>query len=170
MKKRYIYSLLFGIPGCFIAATIAFIFFGITAGAFWIFIFGDNPWPAWTERLLPILFVLTFLFVWMALILMGYFTGKRLEADPILNPSHILISGGLTFMFVIVILLQQFRTGNAGSKSDSALCSDYCSRNGYAASGLPSRDSGDRTCSCYDSSGNAVIKILLDDIDPNASK
>jgi len=170
MKKRYIYSLVFGIPGFFIALIIAFVLTGITAGLFWSFVFGDNPWPAWTEKLLPTWFALVFLFVWTALIMIGYQTGKKLEADPTLNLSHILIAGGLTFMFVLVILFQQFRLGNIGPKSDSALCSDYCSRNGYAASGLPPRDSGDRTCSCYDNSGNTALKILLDEIDPNPSK
>jgi len=73
-------------------------------------------------------------------------------------------------MFILFILLQQLSVGNLGSKSDSAVCSDYCSLNGYSGSGMPSQDSGDRSCSCYDNSGNEVLKVPLDSITPDASK
>jgi len=137
MKKRYLYALLFGIPGFFVAGILSMIVFGVLAGTLWIFVWDDNPWPAWTEKLLPALFGLVFLLAWIALIVVGYQTGKRLESDSKLSPGYIVVAGSLTQMFVLLILLQQFSVGNMGPKSDSALCSDYYSRNGYAASGLP---------------------------------
>ncbi len=159
MKKRYVYALLFGIPGLFVSGIISLVIFGVAAGTLWIFIFGDNSWPPSAETFISILFVLAFLILWLTSIIVGYGIGKRLEDDPALNSSHILISGGLTLLFIVCILVQQFSVGNLGPKSDTVLCSEYCTRQGYLASGTPPQNSGDRTCSCYDSSGNEVLKV-----------
>ncbi|MEP7134671.1 MAG: hypothetical protein ABI904_07035 [Chloroflexota bacterium] len=170
MKKRYLYSLLFGIPGFFIAAIISVVVFGAVAGVLWIFVFGDNPWPAAVGKIAPGLFALAFLAVWISLIAIGYVIGRRLEKDPKLNRQHILISGGLTLLFIAFIVFQQVRVGNLGPKSDSALCSDYCSLKGYSGSGMPARDSDDQTCSCYDDSGNEVLKVPLSTIESEFPK
>jgi heme/copper-type cytochrome/quinol oxidase subunit 3 len=170
MKKRYLYSLLFGIPGFFVAVIISFVVFGVAAGVLWLYFFGDDPWPASTEKMLTGPFALTFLILWISSITIGFVIGKRLEKDPQLNKSHILISSGLTILFILVIVLQQFSVGNIGPKSDSVLYSDFCSLRGYSGSGMPPRDSGDRTCSCYDNLGNEALKVPLDGIDPDASE
>jgi hypothetical protein len=117
MKKRYLYSILFGIPGFFVSLIISFVIFGVAAGILWIYVFGDNPWPSSIEKILPILFALTFLTVWIASITIGYVTGKKLESDPVMNKNHILVSGGLTVMFILFIALQQLSVGNIGPKS-----------------------------------------------------
>ena len=166
MKKRYLYALLFGIPGFFIAGIFSLFIFGAALGFLWLFVFGDNLWPVSTETVLPILLVLTFLILWISLILLGYVIGKRLETDSALNRKHILLSAVLTLMFILFIILQQWSVGNIGPKSDSMLCSDYCSAQGYSGSGMPPQVSGDRTCSCYDDSGNEAIQIPLDMITP----
>jgi len=170
MKKRYLYSLLFGIPGFFVSAMIAFLIFGATAGILWIFFFGDNPWPTSIETVLPFLFVLIFLMIWIALTSLGFMIGKRLEKDPALNRNHILVSGALTVVFVLLIALQQWRVGAPGPRTDTLICSEYCSEKGYSGSGMPALNSGDRTCSCYDSSGNEALKVPLDTIDPGVPK
>ena len=170
MKKRYLYAVLFGIPGLFVAGILSLVIFGTVAGILWIFVFGDNSWPSSAETILSILVVLVLLILWITTIIAGYVTGKKLEDDPVLDRKHILISGGLTLLFILCILVQQFGVGNLGPKSDSALCSDFCISHGYSGSGMPPQNSGDRTCSCYDSSGNEVLKVPLDRIDPDASK
>lgn len=170
MKKRYLYSLLFGIPGFFVSGMIALVLFGAAAGTLWLYVFGDNPWPISTETVLSTLLVLTFLILWIASIAAGYMIGKKLEKDPLLNWKHILISGGLTLLFILFIVLQQLSVGNLGPKSDSVLCSDFCVQHGYAGSGMPPIDSGKRNCSCYDNSGNEALKVPLDRIAPDASK
>jgi hypothetical protein len=162
MKKRCLYSLLFGIPGLFIAGIISIFLFGAFAGFLWLYVFGDNPWPAYTEPLISISFVLTVLFVWMATIALGFFVGKRLERDPFVNKKHVLISAGLTAMFLLLILLQQWSVGNLGPKSDSVLCSEFCVQHGFSGSGMPPEISGDRTCSCYDHSGKEILTFPLD--------
>ena len=170
MKKRYLYSLLFGIPGFFVSVIISFLIFGAAAGILWIYVFGDNPWPSSAEKMLSILFVLIFLILWITSITIGYVVGKKLEKDPLLNWKHILVSGGLTLMFILFIVLQQLSAGNIGPKSESVLCSDFCVQKGYSGSGIPPQNSGDRSCSCFDSSGDEALKVPLDSIDPDASK
>jgi hypothetical protein len=170
MKKRYLYSLLFGIPGFFVSAIISLIVFGAVIGMLWIYVFGDNPLPFSTETMLSNLLILIFLILWIAFIAIGYTVGKKLEKDPLLNWKHILVSGGLTLIFILFIVLQQLSVGNIGPKSESVLCSDFCSQKGYSGSGMPPRDSGDRSCSCFDDFGNEALKVPLDSIDPDASK
>jgi hypothetical protein len=170
MKKRFLYSILFGIPGFFISLIVSFVIFGVAVGILWIYVFGDNPWPSSTEKILPILFALIFLTVWIASIAAGYVTGKKLESDPALNKTHILVSGGLTIMFILFIALQQLSVGNIGPKSEDALCSEFCNQQGYSGSGMPPRNSGERTCSCFDNSGREVLKVPLDNIDSDTSK
>jgi hypothetical protein len=165
MRKRYIYSLLFGIPGLFIAGFIAILVFAAFAGVLWIFIFGDNPWPAASQSIISILFVGTFLVLWAGFILLGYSVGKRLENASGFNRTHIAISAGLTLLFILFMVLYQWRVGNIGPRSDSVMCSDFCTQHGYAGSGMPPATSGSRICSCYDDSGNEVLTIPLDHLD-----
>ena len=170
MKKRYLYSLLFGIPGFFMAGIISLVAFGFVVGALWLFVFGDNPWPASTETILPSLLVLVFLTLWIGSIILGFVVGKRLEKDPALNKSHILLSAGLTLTLVLFIVFQQWSVGNLGPKSPDALCMDYCRQSGYSASSTSPRDAGAGSCSCYDNGGDGVLIVPLDSIDPGTSK
>jgi len=170
MKKRYLYALLFGIPGFFVSGIITLLVFGGVIGILWIYVFGDNPWPVSTDTLLSVLLIVGFLLLWTASIAAGYVIGKRLESDPAWNRTHILISGGLTLLFILFIVLQQLSVGNIGPKTDSALCSDFCIQKGYSGSGMPPQNSGDRSCICLDDSGNEVLKVPLDSIDADAPK
>lgn len=170
MKKRFIYAILLGIPGFFIAGLISLFVFGASMGVLWLFVFGDDPWPSSTDVVLVFTLIVIFLLSWAGIIFGGYTLGRRLEADPVLNKNHVLLSAGVTLLFILLIVFQQWSVGNLGPRSDSVLCSDYCIQQGYAGSGMPPRDSGDRTCSCYDSSGREAIKMPLDEIDLDAAK
>ena len=165
MKKRYIYTLLFGLPGLFIAGFICILLFAAFAGILWMFIFGDNPWPPASEIVISILFVGTFLVLWIGFILLGYFIGRRLEIESGLNRSHVAMSAGLTLLFILFMLLYQWRVGTIGPSSDSAQCSEFCVQHGYSGSGLSPETSGNGLCSCYDDSGNEVLTIPLDHLD-----
>ena len=159
MKKRYIYSLLFSLPGFFASLVISFPIFGAAAGALWLYIFGDNPWTSHANNLLLALFAITFLVSWSVFIVSGYAVGKRLEAVPGFNKKHFLVSSGMAFLFIVFITLHQLSAGNALVKTETAQCSDFCKQNGFAASGMPPRDSGENSCSCYDNSGQEVINV-----------
>jgi hypothetical protein len=167
MKKRYVYALLFGLTGLFVAGIVSIFGFAALAGILWLYVFGDNPWPAYIEPILAAFFVGTVLFGWLVFIVLGFFIGMRLEKDPALNRTHILISAGLTLALILLMVFHQWSVGNLGPKSNSVQCSDFCSLHGYAGSGMPPAISGDRTCSCYDSSGHEALRIPLDHLDPD---
>jgi len=162
MKKRYLYTLLFLAPGALVALIVASAIAGTTAGFLWLFVFGDNSWPMIAERGLALLFPFTFFGLWSAFVIAGFVMGKRLEADPVLNKKHILTSIALTLAPLLFILLHQLRVGNIGLEPDSLLCGGYCADKGYSTSGMPPRDSGDRSCICYDDSGNERIKVPME--------
>ena len=65
MKKRYLYALLFGLPGLFIAGLAGIFGFAALTGFLWLYVLGDNPWPAYIEPILATLFVLTVLVLWL---------------------------------------------------------------------------------------------------------
>ena len=162
--------MLFGIPGLFVAGIISIFLFGAFAGILWLYTFGDNPWPSYAEQLLSIFFVLTVLTLWIVSLALGYVVGKRLEKYPVLNRNHVLISAGLTALFLLLILFQQWSVGNLGPKSDTVLCSEFCARHGYSGSGMPPQSTGDRICSCFDDAGNERLTVPLDAIDREPSK
>jgi hypothetical protein len=170
MRKRYLYILLFGIPGLFVAGLISIFVFAAFAGILWLYVFGDNSWPTSSETMISALFVVVFGVLWLGFITLGYLVGKKLETNPVLNRNHILISAGLTLMLILLIVFQQWSVGNLGPKTDSLLCSEFCIQHGYSGSGMPPQNSGDRTCSCYDSSGNEALKVPLDRIAPSGSR
>ncbi len=166
MKSRYIYSILFGIPGLLLSLILAAVASGLALGVLWIFVFGDNPWPSSVENTLPALFGLVFLIVWLGSLTIGFKTGRRLEQVPRFNRKHILISIGATISLSLLIVLSQTSVGNLGQKSDDVRCSDFCSQSGYPASSMPPRDSGDRSCSCLDKSGVVILTVPIDSISP----
>ena len=170
MKKRYLYSLLFGIPGLFIAGILSILAFGGLAGILWLYVFGDNPWPAYVEPLTSAFFILSVSAIWIAFIALGYTIGRRLEQDPILDRNHVLISAGLTVMFLLMIVFQQFGVGNLGPQSDSVLCSEFCVQHGYSGSGVPPQESGIRTCSCFDDNGHEAQIVPLESIQGDSLK
>jgi hypothetical protein len=133
-------------------------------GILWLYVFGDDPWPTYTEQVVSILFVTTVLLIWLISVVSGYVIGKKLENDLMLNQRHVLISAAVTAIFLLLMLFQQWSVGNLGPESDSVICSDFCTQHGYSGSGMPPQISGDRTCSCYDSSGTEALKIPLESI------
>ena len=162
LKKRYIYAFLFGAPGFFLSLIISVVVFGVTAGIFWLYIFGDDPWPRVWEKILSISFILTFLALWMGTIVTGFITGKALEREPALNRNHVVVSAVATIAPIALLIFHQFRVGNVGPKPASILCSELCIAKGYVASGTPPRDSGDMTCSCFDEHGREIIKLEME--------
>lgn len=165
MKNRYLYAMLWGVPGLFLAGIVTMIVLGMLFGVLWLFVFGDNAWPSAMEPVLTILAIVIFLAVWAALTWLGYRMGARLQDDRGVNGKHILFSAGLTLLLILYILFQQWNVGNLGPRADSLLCSDFCVQRGFAGSGIPPANSGERTCSCYDGSGSEAVTVPLESID-----
>jgi hypothetical protein len=162
MKKRFLYALLFGIPGFGVALCGALLLFGAAAGGLWLFVFGDSPWPAAVGTVLPVLFGLVFLGLWGGSIAWGFRVGRKLEADPALNLNHVLFAVGATAVVLLLMVLHQLSVGNLGPKSPSLACSDFCRAQGYAASGTSPRDAGAQTCSCFDQNGQVAVTTPLE--------
>jgi hypothetical protein len=164
MKQRYAYVILFAVPGFLAALLVALALFGAAAGLLWLYVFGDNPWPAAVSRLLPAVFAAVFLLLWLVTAVTGYKVGRRLEGGGGPAGWHVLASAGLTAFLVLLILLQQWRAGHLGGPSSSVICADFCAARGFAASGLTPADAGPRICSCYGSRGREVLETPLQDI------
>lgn len=166
MQNRYLYSLLFAVPCLFIAVIIAFLAFGAATGFLWLFIFGDNRWPESSGNTLTLLLIASFLALWLASIVAGFVTGKKLETEPELNKKHVMISAGLTIAPILFIALHQLNVGNIGPQTDGQLCRDFCLEKGYSGSGTPPKSSGDRSCFCYDDSGQELLRVPIESILP----
>ena len=81
MKLRVIYALTYGVYGFIIGFIVSFGLFALIAGVFWLFIFGDSPWPSWSFQLLNLLRVFTFAVFFIGSILLGIKRVKRLEGQ-----------------------------------------------------------------------------------------
>ena len=161
VKRRYLYTFLYAIPGLFVSLGISLLIFAMAAGFVWLFIHGDESWPDTTNNTLVALFLITFLMLWLGSIVIAYRVGKTHEKDSTFNANHVFLAIALTILPISLMALQQFNVGNIGAKSDSAICSDFCVANGYSASEMPPKNSGDRSCICLDSVGEAAIKVPL---------
>jgi len=164
MKKRHLYTLLSFLPGLLFALLASMFVTGAAAGFFWVLLFGDDSWPASAEEGLVLVMIVIFMIVWLTIMLFGYLTGKRLEAEAGLNKRHVLASVALTFLPLLIIVLQQLSVGNLGTPHDSVLCGDYCLEQGYSASGMPPKDSGKDTCFCFNEDGIEVLTVPMHDL------
>jgi hypothetical protein len=161
MKKRYIYPLLFGVPGFLVSLVISSIIVGASAGFLWSYVFGDRPWPASSEKILSLLFIPIFLTLWIISLFVGFIIGKNSEEDPKLNTTHIMVSAAAVIALIVLIVLHQLSVGNIGAKSDTILYAEFCGEKGYSGSGLPPKDTGDLSCSCFDEYGREVMKLPM---------
>jgi hypothetical protein len=164
MKRRYVYVLLFATPAFLASIIVSFLLFGAAAGVLWLFVFGDNPWPSFTNQMLVAMLILTFMTVWVAFMSVAYVAGKKQEARASLNAKHVAASAGATALLVVLTFLHQWSVGNIGTKADSLLCSEYCRDKGFAGSGMPPRDTGAATCSCFNAEGRETVTVPMGDL------
>ena len=167
MKKRYVYVLVFGIPGLLAAAVVSTAVIGVIAGGLWIFVFGDNTWPSWTEYLLGGVLVLVFLGLWGASLAYGFVVGKRLEGSRRRAMPDVLLSAAAAAVLIAAAGLYEWHIGSVGAKPDEIRCAEFCERRGYQGSSMPPRDSGDRSCTCFDTSGRPAVTVPVEQIGGN---
>jgi hypothetical protein len=150
---------LFAAPAVLLSSILAAVVLAGAAGALWLFVFGDDPWPPVANVLLGVVFVVCFALVLTALLSVAYAVGKRQESRGTLNKSHVVLSVVATLALAAVIVLQLVGTTFVGRTSDSITCADFCRGEGLAGSGTSPERSGDRTCSCYDAQGREVRRM-----------
>ncbi len=166
LKRRYVYVLLFSVPIALTSGVLALAAFGVAAGALWLFVFGDNPWPAPAGSLLSILAVLVFAGSFLVLVRRAYVAGRAQESRASLDPRPVLLAVASTALLLVTIVSYQWRVGNIGAKTDGVLCLEFCQGKGFAASGMPPRNAGPGTCSCYDAAGREAEKVPMEIVSP----
>jgi hypothetical protein len=155
VRRRHAYVLIFAIPTVLAAAVGAALVTGAVAGSLWLYVFGDNPWPAAAQTGLAVTFVAATAIFGAALLTLAYRVGAREESRAALNKAHVGIAIGATALLAIFIGMRATGT-RIGGPTDSELCADYCLSQGFSGSGLPPRDSGDTTCTCFGDGGRTI--------------
>lgn len=158
MRKRGIYAGLFALPGLLAALVLASLISGHAATELWQHAFGDTPWtaPAGYRPLTG--FVITALLAWTAFIALGYLLGRKLEAEPGLQRSHLLLAALVTLAIMAAVSVHQLRRSTALHRVRSAHCSDFCRQNGFSASRVTSLPGGG-SCACLDGHGRRIISL-----------
>ena len=160
-QRRYLYVLLFALPALLVSTIAGTMILAASAGVLWLFVLGDNPWPPAADALLGAVFIAGSAALWAALLFVAYTVGKQQEARPTFNTGHVALSIGATIVLVAVIAMRLTGLGGSAGLGDSEVCADLCRAQGFAASGTPARDSGNRTCSCYDAQGRETRRVPL---------
>ncbi len=166
MKRRFLLMGLYAIPGLLAATAAAMVSTATVWGALWLLVYGDDSWPADAGRQVMLFAAVMFAVVFFAVMVASYLLGKRLEGTRGSMRAHLWTSVSITLLFAGVVIAHQYRVGNLGTPSDSVLCSRHCQSLGHAASGLPPRESGDQTCSCYDAQGKVAATVQLGRLKP----
>ncbi|MGI9319144.1 MAG: hypothetical protein ACR2QW_17595 [bacterium] len=164
MKKRILYVLMFAVPAVLTAALASIAIFGVVAGALWIFVLGDDPWPAFADTGLAVVTLIVFMTVMVTLLGIAYRAGRNQEIHSTFNSKHLALSMGTTVALLGLIVTHQYSVGSFGTPSDSVLCAEYCHDRGFSASSMTPRTSGLRQCGCLDSQGVEVIRLPFDGI------
>ena len=167
MRRRHLYVFLFALPTFLLSLAAGALMLGAAAGVLWLFVFGDNPWPSTADTVLTATMLIGTLSLWIAQLAVAYAVGRREEQKPALNKTHVLVAAGATVALVALIAARVFGIDSAASRTDTIVCADHCFARGFAGSGMPPRDSGDRTCSCYDAQGQESVRVPIDEISGN---
>lgn len=82
MRLRTLYLLVGLVLGGLAGLAVALQVFALAAGVSWLYLFGDDPWPAGAERYLLTVSLGAGLATWGAGLAVGYVLGRRCEAMP----------------------------------------------------------------------------------------
>jgi DMSO reductase anchor subunit len=133
---------LISIPS-FLAALLPSLFIaGAVGGALWIWVYGDNTWPALAE----IIIVISFVSSWAVI---GALLTRHLYRHPRVQK---LTLGQLVLLVVLfsvlavgVLFLHQWLNGNLSSPHP---CSSNCQAKGFSSSVIEYGDNGEEKCTC----------------------
>jgi hypothetical protein len=149
MKQRYIYTIIFGIPGMVLSFIAAEIVAGLVQGLLFLYMYGDGTWPEWTGIAISAIGIGAFVFCVAMIGMMGMSYGKKMESKNVpVQIKYILIS------LILCALLGGFIfTSNRGyvfKKPSYRRCQEMCVQHGYGAqsTSLEFLDSGAYMCSC----------------------
>jgi len=152
---------MFAVPSLLVSVVAAALTTAAFAGALWLFVLGDDPWPSASGVALGVVAVVVGVGLCFGLLSAAYATGKKEEGRASLNRQHVLLAVGVTVVLGALIAGRTMGVGVTGTRSDSQICADLCLAEGFAGSGMPPQDSGDRTCTCYGNDGREAMEVAL---------
>lgn len=114
MKARFAYPLVFFIPIAMAALLSAFVVGGAGGGILWLFVFGDDPWPAATDTVVMALVTLAAATTLAALLLASYSFGKKREVLGGLSRQHLVLAFASSTLLPALALLYEWHVGNIG--------------------------------------------------------
>ena len=79
MKPRITLAITGGVVGLVVGMCAALVAAGATLGIVWLFVFGDNPWPAWSNVLVAVIAGVVALACVIGGAWIGYHRGARIE-------------------------------------------------------------------------------------------
>lgn len=112
MKARYAYPLLFLVPGAMLAAIAAVLAGAACVGVLWIFVYGDNPWPASVNTVVMGFAAAVGIAVLAVVLLVAQRVGKSRESRGGLHRTHVLIALSLSVALPLLALFHQWQVGN----------------------------------------------------------
>ena len=119
MKKRYLYALLFVIPGFLLALPLSLNIFESLITIYNTY--GRLP-KAYSEDELFYVLIAIFLITWVVLVLTAYWVGWRFEGDPKLSWMPALIMGSTVLFFAYIL---RYAANYAVETVNVELCSEY---------------------------------------------
>jgi len=114
MKARFAYPLAFFIPSAMAALLSAIVVGGAAGGILWLFVFGDDPWPAGTDKAVMTLVALVAGATLAALLFAGYSFGKKREVHGGLSRQHLMLAFAISVLLPALALLYEWQVGNLG--------------------------------------------------------
>lgn len=114
MNLRVRWAIIFGIISLIVLSILTFILNAMILGFFWIFVFGDNPWPSWVNFIPWVTVIISFI-LWVVAIIFGYRYGVKLESgnkeESRRNTNKwLIISIILSTLFVSFLALRVYST------------------------------------------------------------
>jgi hypothetical protein len=98
-----------------LAVLCAFVVVAAGAGVFWLFVFGDDPWPASANTVLMGVAVIASALTWIALVAAGYRFGRHRETTGGVRRRHVLVMLAVSVLLPLLVLLQQWQVGHFGA-------------------------------------------------------
>lgn len=114
MRARFSYPLAFLVPSAMAAVLLAVLVAAAGAGILWLFVFGDNPWPAGADGALMALAAFVAAGALMLLLLASYSFGKRRETYGGMAKRHLVLALAVSIAIPALVLFYEWQVGNLG--------------------------------------------------------
>tara|TARA_R110000787_G_scaffold53975_1_gene125884 strand:- start:116 stop:535 length:420 start_codon:yes stop_codon:yes gene_type:complete len=133
---------LISIPSFLVALLPSLFITGAVAGAVWIWVYGDNTWPALAEIIIVISFVSSWAFIG-ALLTRNLYRHPRVQQLTL--GQLVLLVVLLGALAVGVLLLYLWMNGSLVSPHP---CFSNCQAKGFSSSVIEYGDNGEEKCTC----------------------